>query len=141
LQPPYIQPLQTILADEQFEEVQAEPASDIPETTSSQQQPSTQTSYSSVLDELPNHYKGELLGFKPNSEKASKIAPNRVVSESPQHRQPNSHIAINNCFELIIHPDYKSYHLSDTHSNISFSIALRNLANKQWSILEMMFRF
>ena len=80
MQPPYIQPLQTILVDEQFEEVPAELASDNPETTSSQPQPSTQTSDSSVLDELSNHYKGELPGFKPNSEKASEIAPDRVVS-------------------------------------------------------------
>jgi len=66
LQPPYIQPLQTILADEQFEEVPVEPAYNNPETTSSQPQPSTQTSDSSVLNELSNHYKGELPGFKPN---------------------------------------------------------------------------
>ena len=75
-------------------------------------------------------------GFKLNSEKASEIAPDRVVSESPQHQQPNSQIARNTCFELIIHPNYKSCHLSATHSNISFAIALRNLANKQSSILE-----
>jgi len=42
----------------------------------------------------------------------------------------------NSCTELVIHFDYKPYHLSATHSNISFAIALRNLANKHTSIIE-----
>jgi len=42
----------------------------------------------------------------------------------------------NTISELVIHSDYKPYHLSATHSNISFSIALRNLPNKQTSIFE-----
>ena len=39
-------------------------------------------------------------------------------------------MATNTCTELIIHSEYQSYHLNATHSNISFGIALRNLANK-----------
>ena len=39
-------------------------------------------------------------------------------------------MATNTCTELIIHPKYRPYHLNATHSNISFGIALRKLANK-----------
>ena len=83
--PEFARPLQTVTPCEPDQV-----ASDIPTSTSSQPQPSTQTIDSSILDELPNHYKGELPGFKPNSEKASEIAPDVVVLESPQHQQPNS---------------------------------------------------
>jgi len=34
---------------------------------------------------------------------------------------------------LIIHPAYQPFHLNATHSNISFGISLRNLANKESS--------
>jgi len=45
LQPPFIQPLQTIPADAKFESEHVEPDSDIPvTTTSSQPKPTTQTS-------------------------------------------------------------------------------------------------
>ena len=61
--------------------------SDNPEvtTSSSQTQPTTQSSDPSLLEELANHYKGELPGVKPNLEKASEMAPNT-------------------CSDLIIHP-------------------------------------
>jgi len=88
LQPPYIQPLQTVSADEQFGDEPAEPASDNLNTTSSQPQPSYQPNDSSVLDELSNHYKGELPSLDPNSEKASETDLNSTVSESQQ--QPGS---------------------------------------------------
>jgi len=42
-------------------------------------------------------------------------------------------MAINTCSELIIHVGFKLYHLNATHSNISFGIALRNIANKRSS--------
>jgi len=45
-------------------------------------------------------------------------------------------MALNILFELIIHPVFKPYHLSATHSNISFGIALRNIANKRSSFHE-----
>jgi hypothetical protein len=71
LQPPYIQPLQTIPVDEQFKDDLVEPAFDNLKTTSSQPQPSIQTRESSVIDELSDHYKGELPSYVSNSEKAS----------------------------------------------------------------------
>jgi len=87
LQPPFIQPLQTIPADAEVESEQAVPESDIPES-SSQPQPTTQTSDPSVLEELINHYQGELPSFKANSEKASEIASDEVILGSPQQQQP-----------------------------------------------------
>jgi len=45
-------------------------------------------------------------------------------------------MAINTYFELIIQPEYKPYHLNATHSNISFGIALRNIANKRSLFIE-----
>jgi len=40
-------------------------------------------------------------------------------------------MASTTCLDLIIHPDFQPYHLNATHSNISFGIALRNIANKK----------
>jgi len=137
LQPPFIQPLQTIPGDVEFASEQAKPESDIPETsTSSQSKPSSQISDPSVLEELANHYKGELPDFEPNLEIASKIVPDMPVSESSQQHQPNLEMAINTYSELIIHPKFKPYHLNATHSNISFNIALRKIANKRSSFHE-----
>jgi len=61
------------------------------------------------------------------------MASNEVVQKDPQQHEPNSQMASNTCSELIIHPNFKPYHLNATHSNISFRIALRNLANKKSS--------
>ena len=114
------------------------PDSDIPTTSistepQSQPKPATQSSDPSILEELANHYSGELPIFKPNSENASEIASEEVVSESSHQQEPYLEIATNTCIELIIHPEYQSYHLIATHSNISFGIALRKLANKKSS--------
>jgi hypothetical protein len=83
------------------------------------------------LDELANHYSGELPGFEPNLERASEIASDKVTLESPQQQEPNLQMASNTCIDLIIHLEIQPYHLNATHSNISFGIELRNLANKK----------
>jgi hypothetical protein len=85
---------------------------------------------------LANHYQGELPGFQPNLETASETVFDIPVSESPQQHQPNSQMASNTCSELIIHPEFKPFHLNATHSNISFGITLRNIANKRSFIVE-----
>jgi len=121
LQPLYIQPLQTLLPGEQFQEVQAEQASD--KSTSSQPKTLTQNNDdTTVLDELENHYNGELSGFKPNLKTASKIVPDIFVLESPQQHQPNSQMVSNTCFKLIIHHDFEPYHLNAI--TIIFSLEL-----------------
>ena len=128
-----IEPLQTIPADAEVRCEQAKPESGIPETSSSQPQPSTQTFEPSVLDELSNHYQGELPRFELNLERVFEIASDEVILESPQQQEPNSEMVTNTYTELIIHLEYQSYHLNATHSNISFGIALRKLANKKSS--------
>jgi len=133
LQPPMVEPLQTIPVDAEIGSEQAEPEYDNHVSSLSQPQPTTQTSDPSILEELANHYSDELPGFEPNLERASEIASEEVVSESPQQQEPNSQMASNTCSELIIHPEFQPYHLNATHSNISFGIALRNLANKKSS--------
>jgi len=125
--PDFLSPIQSIA-----------PKSDIPTTSistepQSQPKPATRSSDPSILEELANHYSGELTSFKPNSENASEIASEEVVSESPHQQEPNIEMATNTCTELIIHPEYQPYHLNATHSNISFGIALRKLATKKSS--------
>ena len=133
-QPPVIEPLQSIPADA---EVVGEPAvfesANPNESSSSHPKPTTQTSDPSVLDELVNHYSGELPGFEPNQEKASELASDEVTLENPQQQEPHSEMATNTCSKLVVHPEYQPYHLNANHSNISFGIALRNLAKKRSS--------
>ena len=77
-QPPMIEPLQSLPADEP---VVAKSTNY--EESSSHPKPTTQTSESSVLDELVNHYSGELPGSELNLEKASEIASKEVILEDP----------------------------------------------------------
>jgi len=77
-QPPFIQPLQPIPADAEVMNEQAVPEPNIPETSSSQPQPSTQT-------------------CEPNQEKASELTYDEVTLENPQQQEPNSEMATNTC--------------------------------------------
>jgi len=79
-QPPFIQPLQTIPADAEVTNEQAVPEPNIPKTSSSHPQPSTQT-------------------CEPNQEKASELAYDEVTLENPQQQEPNSEMATNTCTE------------------------------------------
>jgi len=45
-------------------------------------------------------------------------------------------MAPNTCTDLVIHPAYQPAHLNATHSNISFGISIRNLANQKSSASE-----
>ena len=54
-------------------------------TSSSRPQPTTKSSNPSLLEELANHYKGELPGFEPNSEKAYEMASDEIVLEEPNN--------------------------------------------------------
>lgn len=80
-QPLMIEPLQSVPADE---EVIGEPvgleSANLNESSSSHLKPTTQTSDSSVLNELANHYSSELPSFEPNLEKASETNSRRVSS-------------------------------------------------------------
>jgi len=81
-QPTMIEPLQSIPTNV---EVVGEPA--VSESAnlseSSHPTPTTQASEPSVLDDLVNHYSGELPGYEPNLEKASEVVSDGVTLESP----------------------------------------------------------
>ena len=120
LQPPIIEPLQSIPADAEVvgDQTGHEPAN--LEVSLSPFRPTTQTSDPSVIQDLINHYSGELPGFEPNLEIASEIASGEVTSESPQQQKPDLQMASNTCTDLIIQFAYQPSHLNTTHSNISF---------------------
>jgi len=70
-----LNPIQTILLE-----------SDIP-STSSQPETTNEPRDESVIENLSDHYKGELSGYVANSEKASEIAFDEVILEIPQQQQ------------------------------------------------------
>jgi len=84
LQPPWVKPLQTMLPDEKFEGDSVKTTSDNLTSTSSQPQPTTQISDSSVLDGLSNHYNSKLPGYEPSPETASETTLNFAYSENQQ---------------------------------------------------------
>jgi len=136
LRPPMIEPLQFVPADAEVVDDQTWPESANHEVSPSTSKPTTQTSDPSVIQDLINHYSGELPGFEPNIEKASDLASDEVMSESPQQQAPNLEMASLTCTDIVIHPEHLPYHLNATHSNISFGIALRNLAKRRQSVPE-----
>ena len=77
-QPPFIQPLQPIPADAEVMNEQAVPEPNIPETSSSQPQPSTQT-------------------CEPNHEKASELTYDEVALDNLQQQELDSEMATNTC--------------------------------------------
>jgi len=64
-----------------------EPDSYIPTTSSSTQPQTSNDNDDSLIDQLSDHYKGELPSFVANLEKASEIASDEVILESPQQQQ------------------------------------------------------
>jgi len=125
--PDFLNPIQSIALESEI------PTTSTSAEPQSQSKPATQSSDPSILEELANHYEGELPSYRPNLERASETASEEVGSENPQQQEPNLQMASNTYTGLIIHPEHLSYHLNATHSNISFGIALRNLVNKKTS--------
>jgi len=78
-----IEPLQSIPADAEVVGDQTGPESASQEVSVSPPKPTTQTSDPSVIQDLINHYSGELPGFEPNLERASELAYDEVTSKSP----------------------------------------------------------
>jgi len=128
LLPPMIEPLQSIPADAEVVGEPTGPEYANHEVSLPPSKPTTQISDPSVIQDLINHYSGELPGFEPNLEKSSEIASGEVTSESPQQQEPDLQLASNTCTDLIIHLIFQPQYIHATHSNISFGIALRNLA-------------
>jgi len=136
LQPPMIELLQSNSTDAEVVGDQTGPESAYHEVAISPTKPTTQTSDPSVIQDLINHYSGELPGFEPNLEKAYELASDEVISESPQQQEPDIQMISNTYTDLVIHPAYQPFHLNATQSNISFGISLRNLSNQKLSAYE-----
>jgi len=80
LQPPMIEPLQSIPVDAEVVDEPTWPESANHEVSLSPSKPTTQTSDPFVIQDLINHYSGELPSFEPNLERASEIASDEVTS-------------------------------------------------------------
>jgi len=89
LQSPMIEPLQSIPADAEVIGDQTRPESANHEVSLSPSKPTTPASDPFVIQDLINHYSGELPSFEPNLQKASEIASGEITSESPQQQEPD----------------------------------------------------
>jgi hypothetical protein len=84
-QPPMIEPHRSIPVDaENLGEPAVSESSNQNVSSSSHPTSSTHSSKPSVLENLVNHYSGELPGVEPNLEKVSEVASSEVALESPQ---------------------------------------------------------
>jgi len=91
-----IEPIQSLLADGEGvdDHTRTDPAninvsSFIPNSPTQ----ITQTVEASIIPDLENHYAGELPSYVSNQEKASDIASDEVMTESPQQHEPNQQMA------------------------------------------------
>jgi len=109
LQPPMIDPIQFVLAD--VEGVADHTGTNIANIDVSSSQPisqtqtSTQTYEPSIIQNLVNHYSGELPEYKSNQDKASDIASNEVMTEILQQHEPNQDMASSTNIEYVLIPD------------------------------------
>jgi len=90
LQPLMIEPLQFVPADAEIVDDQTGPESANHEVSLSPSKGTTQSSEPSVLENLVNHYSGELPGYETNLERAFDLVSDEVMIESPQQQAPNS---------------------------------------------------
>jgi len=79
LQPPMIEPIQFVTADAEGvnDHIRSESANIVVSLSP------TQTNEPSIIQDLMNHYSGELPVYESNLEKASNIASDDVMRESP----------------------------------------------------------
>ena len=94
LQPPVIKTIQFVPAD--AEGVDDHTGTYIANIDVSSSQPNSpiQTHETSIILDLISHYSSELPGYVSNLEKASGIASDEVMTESPQQHEPNQEMAL-----------------------------------------------
>jgi len=100
LQPPMIEPIQYIPVDAEGAADYTGPdsaninvSSSHPNCLTQTTQTTIQTSEPLIIQNLVNHYSGELLENESNQEKASNIASNEVMNEIPQQHEHNQEMA------------------------------------------------
>jgi len=102
LQPRMIDPIQFVHAD--AEGVDDHTGTYIANIDVSSSQPS-QTSEPSIIQNLVNHYSGELPEYETNLEKAFDIASDEVMTESPQQHEPDQEMASSTNTNYVLIPD------------------------------------
>jgi len=105
LQPPVIEPIQFVPAD--AEGVDDHTWIDIANIDVSTSQPISQTQTAetfepSIIQNLVDHYSGDLPEYESNLEKASDIASDEVMTESPQQHEPNQEMASSTNLDSIL---------------------------------------
>jgi len=68
-------------------------------------QTSTKTSEPSIIQNLVNHYSGELPEYETNQEKACNIASDEVMTKSPQQHEPNVEMTSTTNIDSVPIPD------------------------------------
>ena len=109
-QSPIIKPLNFAPAvTETIGEQAASESANLAETSSPQPIAPSKSLEPSVLEQLVNHYSGELLGVESELEKASEVASSEVSSESPQQQTPNLQTASTNSPVILDHIESLSF--------------------------------
>jgi len=68
-------------------------------------QTTTQTSEPSIIQNLVNHYSGELPEYDTNQKRAFEIASDEFMTESPQQHAPNEEMASSTNINFVLIPD------------------------------------
>jgi len=108
LQPPMIEPIQSLPADAKGadDHTGTNPANiNVSSSTPNSPTQITQTHEPSIIPDLEKHYSGELPGYVSNQEKASNIASDEVMTESPQQLEPNQEIASTTNLDSVLIPE------------------------------------
>jgi len=105
LQPPMIEPSQSIPAD--AESTDDHTGTDIANIDVSSSEPNfpaqtAETHETSIIPDLIIHYSGELPGYVSNLEKTSHIASNEVMTESPQQHERNQEMASSTNLDFVL---------------------------------------
>jgi len=93
LQPSMIEPIQFVSADAEGVVDQTGSESANINVSLSSFQTTTKTNEPSIIQDLMNHYSGELPGYETNLERASDLASGEVMIENPQQQTPNLEMA------------------------------------------------
>jgi len=108
-----IEPIQSIPADAEgavdytwTDSANIDVSSSHPNSPTQTTQTTTQTSELSIIQNLVNHYLGELPEYETNQDKASDIASDEVMTESPQQQEPNQEMASSTNIESVLIPDH-----------------------------------
>jgi len=104
LQPPMIEPIQFVSVD--AESVDDHTRSEFAniDVSLSPSKTTTETNEPSIIQGLINHYSGELPGYETNLERASNLASDEVMIESPQQQAINSKMASLTSTVSVIYP-------------------------------------